>query len=480
MRTYLDPFLMNRIEVLPLPEAEKERRAALKKLSDELDQKILAQYERTSAVEAPMKASEMEAPAALSFSFPKPDRVVTLPNGLKILLTSLHHVPLIALDCYFKQATFLDDAREGIGVHCMMEMLMEGSKGYSKKDNVTFFEQCGASYAFDKAGARMVSLRSDVALLAERFFHILTNPLFAHDAVTKIKHIFIDGYQRAKDSPRSMAQRLLKNELYKGHSYAWTFDDACADIQALDSAALSSLHQKFVSPANMELSIVGDFECDVMEKLITDVFGQWPTGVAQEFAGATHGVDKNVVIDYPMMRDQVILFLGKYSPITIYNPDLIPLKMLSIICFRSLGSRVFKLREQSGLFYAAFGSFAANASKEHGFDYVGTIVSPQNVVAAEKQIRNLLEIVAQKGVTQQEFDDARQIYFKDLIDIVEDNSTIAHVLATLDALNLGFDYYDKVLARIQKMELSELNSIALKYVAPDGMVCVRVGPTVAK
>jgi len=215
-----------------------------------------------------------------------------------------------------------------------------------------------------------------------------------------------------------------------------------------------------------------------MEALITNIFGSWPSGSAQKFNVAPAITSKTVNIDYEMLRDQIVFLMGKSSPITLYDPDLIPLKMLSISCFRSLGSRIFKLREQSGLFYTAFGGFAVNASKEHGFDFVGTIVSPDKVMTVEQQMRGLLEDVAHNGLKQQELDDAQQIYLKDLIDLIEDNSTIAHVLAALESLKLGFDYYDKVLERIQKMELSELNAIAAKYAAPDGMIRVRVGPKV--
>ncbi len=473
---YLDPFLMNRVEVLPLPATEKTRREAIKRMSDELDKKILARHERTSAIEDAVKAKQLAAPAPLTFVFPKPERVIDLSNGLRVLLTPLHHVPLIAMDCYFKEASFLDDAREGIGIHVMMEMLIEGSEGYSKQDNVRFFEQCGASYSFDKSGARLVSLNSDFSALAEHFFYILNHPSFPHDALAKLKHIFIDGLLRAKDSPRAVAQRLLKNEIYKGHSFAWTFDDACADVEACSTSSITTLHRKMVNPANMILSVVGDFSCSEMEALITKLFGTWPSGSAQKFGAAPAAASKSVNIDYEMLRDQIVFLMGKSSPVTLYDPDLIPLKMLSISCFRSLGSRIFKLREQSGLFYSAFGGFAVNASKEHGFDFVGTIVSPDKVVSAEQQIRGLLEDVARNGLKQQELDDAQQIYLKDLIDLIEDNSTIAHVLAALDALELGFDYYDKVLTRIQKMELSELDAIAAKYAAPDGMIRVRVGP----
>ncbi len=476
VKKYLDPFLMNRIEVLPLPDQKHDLKTTIKRLSDDIEKKILASHQRTTPVEEPKLLYSMQSPEALTFTFPKPERTLELPNGLRVLLAPRRYVPLVALTCQFKDAEFLDSAKEGIGVGFMMHMLMEGSHKYSKTDNVDFFEQLGATYSFTDEGARFNCLRHDFEKLIERFYHILTQPTFPSEGIEKVQHIFIDNYQRAKDSPKLTAVRILKNMIYKGHPFAWTYDEACSIVKHLNTRSLQELHAQYVCPANMSIAIVGDFDLDSMVSLITKVFGSWPTGIRKEFPKNGGNFEKRAFVDHAMLRDQVIFLLGQPSPLTIYDADLIPLKLLNIVCFRSLGSRIFKLREQTGLFYSAFGGYAVNAVKEHGFDYVGMIVSPENVATAEQQTRHLLELVTQKGVTESEIDAARQMYLKDLIDLVTSDNAIAYLLCSLDSLGLGFDYYDKVLNRVQTMTVEEVNAIAAKYCKPDDMARVRVGP----
>ncbi len=48
-------------------------------------------------------------------------------------------------------------------------------------------------------------------------------------------------------------------------------------------------------------------------------------------------------------------------------------------------------------------------------------------------------------------------------------------MGTIEAYQLGFDYYDKVLNRVQTMTQEELNAIAARYFTMDNMVRVRVG-----
>lgn len=475
-REYLDPFLMNRIEVLPLPESKKGLRESIKKMSDELDQKILARHARTAEVEEPRAVAGYKNPEPLRFEFPKPDRILELPNGLKVLLATNHSVPLITFNCQFIDSSFLEDARDGLDVGFMMDMLMEGSKNFTKEQHVDFFEQHGASYSFSARGAHFTCLKEDLEKLADRFNHILRQPTWPAESMHKLKDIFIDGYQRAKDSPKSMAMRILKNAVYKDHPYSWTYDDAIELIKKLDTARLQVIHDTFVCPANMIVSVVGDFDVEQMANFVGKALGDWKSGTRKTFAVTPQKFEKNAKIDYPILRDQVMFLLGQPSPLTIYDADVIPLKVLNIICFRSLGSRIFKLREETGLFYTAFGAFASHVAKEHGFDMVGMLVSLENVDKAELLTRQLLNGIAQNGVMQEEIDAAQQMYLKDLIDLVDDNMAIASLLCSIDSLGLGFDYYDKVLARVQSISVADLNAIAAKYFIPNGMARVRVGP----
>jgi predicted Zn-dependent peptidase len=170
-----------------------------------------------------------------------------------------------------------------------------------------------------------------------------------------------------------------------------------------------------------------------------------------------------------------VFLVGQPSPVNVYHPDLLPLKLLNVICFHSLGSRIYQLREQTGLFYSAFGALAARASKETGYDFAGAIVSPDKCDEAEKLICATIDRVGAKGIDERELAAARQIHLKGLIDLVADSGTIASLLCRIDALNLGFDHYEKELARVQGLDLAELNRVAAKYCTTGRLARVRVG-----
>jgi predicted Zn-dependent peptidase len=309
----------------------------------------------------------------------------------------------------------------------------------------------------------------------ERMLHVLRKPMFSKLALNKLKEIYISTFKRSKDEQSEILRRKINCTVFKNHPYAWTFDDAIAMVQKVGTPDLLQLHMHYIVPAGMILTVVGDFDLDQMQSTVKNVFGKWQNESSKKIEYKAGQFTAKEQIDEFMMRDQVLMALCQPSSLTIYDPDIIPVKMLNYITFYSLGSRIYQLREQTGLFYNAFGGYASLAGKNYGFDYIGAILSLDKLDFAEKGIRDLIKDLASNGVTQRELDDARQLYLKSLIDSVSTNNDLAAMLNHLEAMQLGFDYFDKVLARVQGMELVEINSIAAKYFYTENMARIRVG-----
>ncbi|MCB9493792.1 MAG: insulinase family protein [Epsilonproteobacteria bacterium] len=472
---HLDPFLMNRVQVLPLPESKKELVLSLKKQDEELEKDIVKKHTRTAPLEQAEFVHTLPEPCPLEFAFPKPSREFVLDNGLKVLLHKKATSPLISVCLQFRDGHLFSDAKEGYLVEIMMDMLPEGSVDYSKEEIADFFEQNGAVYSFYEQGARFVCLANDIEPLFDRFMHVMTQPAFSFEALKKLKTITVDGLERAKDYPKARAVRAFKSLVYKNHPFAWDFDEVINLTKKVGVHDLRMTHQQYVVPSNMVLSIVGDFDLDHMQGVITEVSKSWQNGEAKVWDQMKADFDPGQTLDIPMLRDQVVLLLGQPSQLTIYDQDFVPLKLLNTICFRSLGSRLYELREQTGLFYWAFGGLCLGASQLHGYDVIGSMLSPDKVELAEQKMREMLVGVGQGGVKEDELKAAQQIYIKDLLDLISDNGAIARTLCYLDALKLGFDYYDKVLERVQGMQLKDMNDVAAKYCKVDDMVRVRVG-----
>jgi zinc protease len=472
----LDPFFMSQMQMVAIPEDKKDLWLENKAYQEELEKRILSKHVRTTPLEEPEFVHTLPKPRMLDFSFPKPTQSFELENGLKVILHQDASRPLLSLYLRLRDADFYSEAKDGIALSLLMEMLMEGSKGYSKDDNVEFFESRGISYSFSTAGVGLDMAKDEYENAFKRLIHVLLYPTFPKDAFAKVKENAQDSYERALEEPVAVAFRLLKHNLYKNHPYGWVFQDALKFISKLSVADMDRLHKEFIFPANYVLSISGDFDPKEMQEAITSIFKAWPADKGKSaLVIPKRDVAKPENIDCKMLRDQSVLLLGAQSELTIKDPDIIPLKLLNYICWYSLGSRLYQLREQTGLFYNASGAWASGVSNEPGYNYLYAVLTPKTLAPSEKALHEIIDTIGRDGITQDELDVARQLYSKQLIDVATGNSTIARQLCGLEALNLGFDYYDDVLKRVQTMSVDELNAIARKYFTSKGMTRVRVG-----
>ena len=472
---YLDPFFMNQISILPLPESKKDIWQKSKEESEKFDLEILKRHQRTVPVEQPKYLNNFSEPKKLDFSYPKPNKTFMLDNGLEVILCKNGQWPILSVSCRFKQANFFSETKEGVLLDLMMNCLIEGSFDYSKKENVDFFENSGSAYSFNVMGGMLSLLNKGYKDVLQRFIYVLKNPTFAEEAIEKLKNIFSDSYERRKDSQFDVGLRLLKNSIYKDSLYSWTFDEAISLIKNIQAKDLKDFHKKYLTPKNMILTIVGDFDIEQMQKDVKDIFDNWEGKEYKAEISIKDSFLPKEKIDKFMLRDQIYLLFGQPSIIDIYHPDLIPVKILNFIVFYSLGSRLSKLRERTGLFYHAFGVFAADATRVHGFDYAGAILSLDKLDQAEKSILEIIDKVGKDGVDSVELDVARNLYLKALIDITSSNEVISSAISRLKSFELGFDYYDKVLDRVQTIDLEELNKAARKYFITDDMTRIRVG-----
>lgn len=475
IKEHLDPLVMNQIDVVPMPPSLAKVSAEAKHQSDEMDRTLLAKYVRTAPVEPAQLALHMPPPHALEFTFPKPDRMTILSNGLTLILRQNKSLPLISVNCKFKEAYYIASAKEGVAAGLMMNSLIEGSQGATKNDNVDFFELYGADYAFGADGGALSILSDEVEKLLQRFYLVLTQPTFPKDGLEKLKVIQVDSFKRALDDPSQVAVKLLKSKLYAGHPFGWTIEEAIELTQKLDDKAAAALHKQLVTPNNMVLTIVGDFDVETMQAIVERVFGLWQPGT--EYA-VTYPALADVpagAFDVPMLRDQVMLIVGQQSPLNFYHEDYSVARLINFIMFYSLGSRLYQLREQSGLFYTAFGQLAAGAGQERGFDYVGALLSPENVVKSETLLKELIQDGGRGNITEEELAAAKRLYLKALLDMMATNASVANMLGMLYSWKLGFDYYDKVLARVEGLSTSEINAIARRYCIADKMIRVRAG-----
>ena len=90
------------------------------------------------------------------------------------------------------------------------------------------------------------------------------------------------------------------------------------------------------------------------------------------------------------------------------------------ICCHSLGSRLFKIRERTGIFYGAQGKLAWDVRHDcPGMDLICTKVEPTDAPKAIAEIEQLLtNLACNPDISQRELDAAKMWYEHSMVDLI--------------------------------------------------------------
>ena len=140
----------------------------------------------------------------------------------------------------------------------------------------------------------------------------------------------------------------------------------------------------------------------------------------------------------------------------------------------SMASRLFQLREQSGLFYTIQGSVTVQANDQPGIAMVKTIVSLDRLKEAEKLIKETIDTVPD-SLQPVELEEAKRALLNALINNFETNFGTAKSFVFLDRYNFPADYFDNRGAMLAPITVDQVRDAAKKILRSNRMVTLRIG-----
>lgn len=472
---YLRPSVMHKGLILPLPEQEREAWARLQKESDEEDSRILAAHRRDEPVEPPVYAKTVSVSEPEPFDYPKAE-IIQLSNGLKILSCINDNTPKIDIILDLKAKHYFDPSQKSGIALFVSKMLLEGTKNYSANALIDAIESRGMSIATYPGGISLSMLSEDFEFGLSILQEILTNAIFDKHEIEKVRAQLLARLRNFWDEPRHFAGQLTKEEIYKGHPYSKSSLGTIESIQKITRKDLIDYYKTYISPHGARLAIVGDIPDGHTKDLLDKTVGAWHGPQVPDLKFPALGQPGTYERNFPINRDQVVLRFAGLS-VDRMHPDYDKLLLFDQIfsggALGSMSSRLFQLREQSGLFYTIGGSLIAGADEQPGIFLVQTIVSLDRLKEAEKAIKYTID-TALDHVEKQEFEEARRAIINAQIDNFTSNYTIANAILFLDRYQLPGSYFDDRTAKLDSITIADMKN-ATKKVLSNKLLTLRVG-----
>ena len=408
-------------------------------------------------------------------SFPDIQRA-TLKNGMKVVLARRSESPTISANLVFDAGYCTDKFGGKLGLaRLAMDMLDEGTKSLNSLQINERLQLLGASLGtssdLDNSYVSLNALKQSLDQSLDLMADVVLNPSFPDADFKRLQTQQISGIQNEKKSPQSMVMRVMPALLYgEGHPYAMPMSGS-GEENSVNSITLDDIrgfHGRWLRPNNATFVVTGDISIEELVARLEKRFGGWQKAdvpkknIPEVKTAAT--TNKIFLIDRPESQQSVIL--AGYLTKPYGQMDEVALEQMNNVLGGDFTSRInMNIREDKHWSYGTR-SFIRNTRGQRPFLVSAPVQTDKTKESIQEIAKELNMFVGDKQITQAEFDKTRQNTVLSMSGQWETNAAVTGSLLDVVRYNLPDDYWKKYSARIQSLELKDVQSLAKSMVQP--------------
>lgn len=413
------------------------------------------------------------------FTPPTPE-VLTLANGMSVILVENHRLPLISAVLVNRNGGTAHDPAGNEGLAALTaDLLDEGAGKRSALEIGDALERLGASLSItassDASELYMDTLAETLADSLALFGQIVTQPQFNKDDFARVQGDRLANLDLRPAQPRLVASLVFERILYGKHPYGAPGEGFAATMKKLSLAKVKAHYQSHYNPKDMVLVVAGDTNASVLKPLLETSFGKWRGGrskptvrkePATSIAGRLIFVDKPDAAQSVVRIGRLALAQGdaRYATATIANT----------VLGGSFASRLNnRLREVLGYTYGASSFFWF--AREPGAWSVSTALKTDVTIEGIKEAMALIESMRVEPVPPAELDKAKQLRIRALPQEFETNAGAAGAFAELATYRQPLNWYTTLAAQLNAVTAEDAQAFATTWWNPADLRVVIVG-----
>ncbi|MDP6662507.1 MAG: pitrilysin family protein [SAR202 cluster bacterium] len=273
----------------------------------------------------------------------------TLPNGLDVILSEDHSLPVTAVNVWYHVGSKNEEPGRTGFAHLFEHVMFEGSKHH----NHSYFDplqKVGANLNGSTTPDRtnywenLPSNYLDLALWLESDrMGFLLDALDQKRFEVQRDIVKNERRQNYENRPYGMASMIIQPNLYPApHPYNWTTIGSPEDLDEASLDDIKAFFQKFYSPSNASLAIVGDFDAARVRDRVEKYFGEIPSAPAVDRIGR---MDSNLrgqasLTTHDRVQLPRLYLVWPTGPI--FDNDQAPLDLMASILGDGKSSRLYR------------------------------------------------------------------------------------------------------------------------------------------
>jgi zinc protease len=408
--------------------------------------------------------------------------MVTLPNGLRVILSEDHSTPIVHVSVWYHVGSKNERPGRTGFAHLFEHMMFKGShnvepeshtsiiasvggrsNAYTTEDETVFWQTLPAQYlplALWMEADRMATLRiDDAAFRRER------------EVVKEERRM------RVENQPYGRLSEIIYDHAFTTHPYKHPTIGSMADLEAASIRDVREFHETFYVPENATVTVVGDFDTAQALRMVTQYFGRVPKAsrpvprdIPEEPAQTS---ERRAVIEEAWPLPAVVV---AYHVTYDGHPDAYPLHMTSKILSDGQSARIPReLVYNKRLALTAFGS--GNITEHPNLFYSVALVQPGRTVAeVERALIEEFEKLKREPVLDSELQRAKNQFARDYIVGRESNQEKAMHLAHAAVIHNDITTADGEFDIFMNVSTADLQRVARTYFNEQNRVVLHILP----
>lgn len=331
-------------------------------------------------------------------------------NAIEVRFEKDPSVPIVDLNIAIKGGGAYDPKGKSGLSNFTGEMLLRGSKKYSKEQFDLLLDQIGASIGVETKSEMIVIRGSVLSSKLDTFLSLLESlleePSFQESEISKLKKEVVSQILEEKSRDQSLAKQKWEEFFYKGHPYGNPILGHLSEVEKISLADIQSFYKNHFQDQNLLIVGTGDADEEKIKK--------WGQSLSEKLKNTSEGhflplsppvashKRRIAILDKPD-RTQTQIFIGQ-NGILMNDENYFPFNLANQV----FGGGSFSARLMVEIRVKRGWSYGANSYQRHGtqpktwqaYTFPANKDTPDAVVKMIEMIQDWKE----KGITREEYE----------------------------------------------------------------------------
>jgi zinc protease len=414
---------------------------------------------------------------AKAVTFP-PYEIRKLANGLQVVLVSHHEQPAVSVRMIVR-AGAAQDPKGKMGLAMLTASLVDQGAGNRSAeqiaDSIDFVGGIlGTGAGTDLTYINTVVMNDSLPLALQLMADVVRRPTFAPEEVERQRQQAMSGLKVAAEDPDNVASQIIDRLIYGFHPYGLPGSGTAESLATLTRQDIVDFHQRYYTPNNALIAIVGDVAANDAMAGLEKVFGDWQSREVPPFKPIEppDPTRRVIVIDKPDSV-QTEIRVGQLGIPRRHNDFLAMDQAVKILGGEGANRLQQVLRSQRGLTYGA--SADLQAYKTTGGIVAETDTRTETTAEALRLTIDEFYKLQRERVYEGELEGAQSYLAGHFPLTIETPDAIATQVLNQLFYDLPLEELQTFPDRVRSVTPDDVQRVARGYFRPDRLAIVLVG-----